>query len=237
MTGLSSPFRTPAPSARPARPLLVELVGPAAVGKSSVLRALAQHDLGCRLGMRLPKYRHVWSVAALIPTFLALHRSAPGVLWKEMKRMVYLQTLKRAVLLERMRQRAVVLDEGAVYMLARMRVYGGTSLHSRAFESWWREATEAWARTFDLLVWLDAPDAVLMERLRTRSRYHRMQVASDATIRRFLGTYRAAYADLMISFAAESGLPLLEFRTDREPPGRIADQLAAELCERGGTGP
>jgi shikimate kinase len=218
------------------RPLVVELVGPAAVGKTSVLQALSQRDLGWRLGMCLPKYRHVRSAAGLVPTFLTLHRSAPGVLWKEMKRIVYLQTLARAVVLELRHERGVVLDEGAVYMLARMRVYGGANVRSPAFQAWWRDATAAWARTLDLLVWLDAPDVVLMERLRTRSRYHRMQAASDAMIRQFLGTYRTAYADLMISLAAESGLPVLEFRTDCEPPGRIAEQLAARLCGGGGTG-
>lgn len=70
------------------RPLAVELAGPTAVVKTSLPGCLGEQNLGCRMGMRPPKYRQAWSAVALLPAFVALHRSA-----------------RDAVLIERMRAR------------------------------------------------------------------------------------------------------------------------------------
>jgi hypothetical protein len=215
------------------QPVVVELVGPAAAGKSSLLRLLSERELGWRAGLRLPKHHHVWSAATLLPTCARLRLSASGATWTDLKRIVYLRTLQRAVMAEtRIRHRVVVLDEGAAYMLARIRVYGGAKIPSSGFLGWWSSATSEWARILGLLVWLDASDDVLADRLRRRPQHHRMQGADDRHIRQFLASYRAAYAEVLSAFASVPGLVVLKFRTDREPLSLIAESVCRHIRDR-----
>jgi thymidylate kinase len=209
----------------------VELAGLAASGKTSLLRALAGQEPAWRAGLRPPKHGHAWSAATLLPDFVALHRSARRILWKEMKRMTYLRTLRRELEAEAWRPGgAVILDEGPVYMMARMRMYGGAAVRSERFEAWWERAGEEWGRLLDLVIRLDAPDAVLTQRLRGRAQRHRLQAASDRQIDEFLTSYRAAYAEV-VAVLERHGVRVLEVRTDREAPERIAERVSRVLRE------
>lgn len=213
--------------ARPAnRPIVVELVGVAAAGKSSLLRALAERHPTVQAGLRPPKGRHLAQALALLPTFLALHWPYRGLLWKEMKRITYLRTLDRMLHGELPRRpRAVVLDEGPVYMLARLRVHGGERILSPAFERWWRKALAQWAGTVDLVVWLDAPDPILMQRAQTRSQVHELQRLSDARAREFIASYRRAYETVVGGLTEAAGPQVMRVRSDQAS----VDQLVARI--------
>jgi hypothetical protein len=215
------------------RPLVVELAGPAAAGKSSLLVALAQSDTTLTLGPHLPRYRHVATALHLAPTFFALHRPLRGSLWKEMKRITYLGTLQ-SILEEPTSQRGggVVLDEGAVYMLARLRVYGGERIRGDAFERWWRSAIDRWANILDIIVWLDAPDPVLIHRLRARQQDHTVKGLSDDAIRGFIGSYRAAYDRVIGALAAANGPTVLTVRSDQESMSHTVQRALARMTER-----
>jgi deoxyadenosine/deoxycytidine kinase len=213
-----------------AHPVIVELVGPAGAGKSSLLRALAERDGSLRTGLHPPRHRHLPNAVALVPTFVSLHRGVHRVLWKEMRRITYLRTLHRILVSERSRShRPVVLDEGPVYMLARMWVYGEDEVTSRVFEPWWHGAFESWAGVLDLIIWLDAPNTVLIDRLRARPQSHRAQDLSDSLIHEFLESYRAAYTRIISALAARRHARVLTFRTDAEPVVRIAERVATAM--------
>jgi len=214
----------------PVRPLVVELAGPAAAGKTSLLLALGAGDRTLRAGLRVPRQRHLATALTLAPTFLALHRPYRGLLWKEMKRITYLGSLYE-LLRERSGASAgtVLLDEGAVYMLARLEVLGAERIRSAAFAGWWRAAIEAWSSTLDLIVWLDAPDPILRDRLRRRPQSHPVKRLSDDAIDRFIASYRDSYRHVIRSLMEARGPRLLTVRTDREDVECIARRLAAEV--------
>jgi predicted ATPase len=214
----------------PVRPLVVELAGPAAAGKSSLLLALGAGDWKLRAGLRVPRRRHLATALTLAPTFLALHRPYRGLLWKEMKRITYLGSLYE-LLQERSGESTgtVLLDEGAVYMLARLEVLGAERIQSAAFAGWWRAAIETWSRTLDLIVWLDAPDPVLRDRIRRRAQSHPVKRSPDEAIDRFIASYRDSYRRVIRSLMEARGPRLLTVRTDREDVECIARRLAAEV--------
>jgi thymidylate kinase len=226
---LERPGRTIA-ATDPVRPLVVELVGPAGAGKSSLLLALGAGDRKLRAGLRVPRQRHLATALTLTPTFLALHRPYRGLLWKEMKRITYLGSLYE-LLQERSGANAgtVLLDEGAVYMLARLEVLGAERTHSAAYARWWHGAIEAWSRTLDLIVWLDAPDPVLRDRLRRRAQSHPVKRRPDEAIDRFIASYRDSYRHVIRSLMEARGPRLLTVRTDQEDVECIARQLTAEV--------
>jgi hypothetical protein len=212
-----------------ARPPVVELVGPAAAGKTSVLHALSQFDDTLRTERHPPRHRHMSQVLPLMPTFLALHWPYQGLLWKEMKRITFLRTLQ-VMLQERPSPgtSGVVVDEGAVYMLARMRVYGGDRAHSAALMRWWDGAVAQWAEILGLIVWLDGPDALLIHRLRTRDQMHRMQALSDEVVAGFLASYRTAY-NLLLDRFGSLGVRILRVRVDLLTVPEIVEQVTAEI--------
>jgi thymidylate kinase len=147
-----------------------------------------------------------------------------------MKRITYLRTVYGMLHGELPgRPHAVILDEGPVYMLARLRVYGGERLRSAAFERWWREALAQWARTVDLIVWLDAPDQILMQRSRTRTQVHQLQRLPEARAQQFLAAYREAYETVVGALTEFSGPAVLRVRSDQEGVEAIRDRVFARL--------
>ena len=211
------------------RPTVVELVGPAAAGKTLLYRALA---LRAALGPRRLSVRlvHCLPVApALTPILAGVHRPYRGLLRKELKRMLYVRALHRRV--ERSaKDRPIILDEGAVYMLARLRVFGGERLESHAFGRWWDAAVQDWAGALTLIIRLDAADAVLINRLRARAQPHPVRGLGDDEIGRFIAAYRGAFDEVIAALRAAPGAPeLLTFRTDEEPVDRIAETVAPYL--------
>lgn len=222
----------------PTRPVVAELVGPAAAGKTSLLRLLSERDPSLLAGVRPSVGAHLVSAAALLPTFLRLQRSSREWLLNEMKRLTYLRSLHRTLARANGQgDSAIVLDEGPVYMLARLGVYGGGRVEAPGFGHWWRGAFDQWARTLDLIVCLDAPDAVLISRLRTRRQRHRLQTVPDAVIESFLESYRGEYARVISALRSAAPVRVLEFRTDREPPAGMADRILSALRDERGAGP
>jgi len=214
----------------PQRPLIVELVGPAGAGKSAVMHALGRRDATVRPGLRIDRYRHlpliVRDALPLVPTAMDLCWHAPRAWWLSFLRLVRLATL-HAVLRREASQayRAVILDEGPVFTLARLRVFEDASFRSARFAQRWRAALEQWATTLDVVIWLDAPDHVLAQRIRHRPKAHRVKERSDQAIGEFLERYRQAYRVVLDQMATASGTKLVEISTATQS----ADQIAAAI--------
>jgi hypothetical protein len=144
----------------------------------------------------------------------------------EMKRMIYLESL--ADLLSRPAppgREAIVLDEGPVYFLARLRVYGADEVGRAGFAAWWPGAVARWASVLHLLVWLDAPDSVLAGRIRARSQRHRTQVLPEAEVGAFLAGYRTEYTALLEELTRQGPVDVISARTDQEPVESIARRV------------
>jgi hypothetical protein len=90
-------------------------------------------------------------------------------------------------------------------MLARLLVFGGAAVQTRAFDRWWHGAIALWARTLSAIVWVDAPDDVLGARLNTRAQSHRLRGTSEPTMRAFFASYRAAYQRVLTDLEAAGG--------------------------------
>src|SRR5438309_118717 len=84
-------------------PVVIELVGPAGAGKTTLAQALAQHD-GHRPGPYIQRRRHLpWlarSALALLPRFFALYRTRRLWLPLENKELICLDTLHQLVVRE-----------------------------------------------------------------------------------------------------------------------------------------
>lgn len=208
------------------QPLVLELVGPAGAGKTTLLKVLSQRDQKIRVGIHIPKTRYLTDTFLLLPTFLRIHRPYQGILWKEMKRILYLKSLHRLLEGEKAKgYRAIVLDEGPVYMLSRLRVFGGEAIQGLSFEKWWQSAINQWANTVDAIVWLDAKDSVLAHRIRERDQPYPLKDISDSSISRFFARYRVAFERVISELTAGGGPEVIKFSTDQETTAQIANRI------------
>jgi hypothetical protein len=209
-------------------PLVIELAGLAGAGKSALARALTQRDPTIRARPHISAWRYLTSVPALAPTFFDLHWPFHGMLTKEMKRMLRVRALYGFAQHTR-GEGPVVFDEGPVYMLARMLVFGEAATRTRAFERWWQAAITQWRSKLDAVVWLEAPDAVLASRIRTRSQQHPLQGHYDATFTTFFRAYRDAFERVLDLLCVPAGPPLWTFETEQGSADERARMLLARL--------
>jgi broad-specificity NMP kinase len=212
-------------------PLLVELAGPAGVGKSTLSRALTRQCAGASGTIwGLPVLPLLGNGVQLLPTFLAFWRHSGSLLWDESRHMVRLKTLHR--LLRRAdpsRAGVVVFDEGPIFALAWLRGFGHETMRSESSEKWWRATLREWATVVDAVVVLEAPDSLLAGRIRARPEWHEVKQASDPEISVWMARFRTALNWVLAELATQDGPIVLRVATDQESPERIAEQVVAAL--------
>ncbi len=236
------------------RPLVAEVVGIAGAGKSALCRALHQRDVTVRSGLQIWHLSHTWMLATgllRLATLLRCWRACGWSCREEANHIVRLHTLSWRVSLEASKgYRILPLEEGAVYVLAWLYAFGHDGVRSRRMERWWRVAFERWATTLDLIIWLDAPDALLGKRIRTRIESHPYADWADQPLYEFFARWRAGYEHIVSQLTHAHGpshpspsLPgreggvrghgpkVMKFATDREPTDQIADKILNSLNE------
>ena len=230
------------------QPLVVELVGPAGAGKSTLSRILRGRDGTLRAGLsvwRLPLPLLIANALLSLPTLLSLRRASRWFRWDEMKAIVRLNALDQLLGRESSKKyKTLVLEEGAVFALAKLYAFGHQSIKSRPFEKWWQAVFNHWAGRVDVIIWLDARDPTLAQRIRTRRPPHPViykragrvgidlalvKDKNDGAMYEFLARYRAAFEHVISGLVAGGGPKMMTFSTDRESTDQIADQILAAL--------
>lgn len=216
------------------RPLIVEIVGPAGAGKTTVLSALNRYDGHIRpiYSFRRKRYipYYVGHAVLLLP-FIA-RQAVTDIRYslRELNRMIRLkaahQILQRRTIKEGL---IAVLDQGPVYTLTVLAGFGSDSTKNPFFTDWWEDALKEWAATLDLVIWLDAPDDVLLERIHTREKQHRVKDKSSQEAIDFLVQYRTIYKQVIDKMAAEGGTRVLCYDTSQWSLAQIVDDTLKTL--------
>ena len=177
-------------------PCLVEIAGVAGAGKSTLARRLSRGEGDVRVGdfihTRTPAHLRyvVHSLPRIAPILAGTLGPGPRLSWPEAKLLVYVTEWHRFLCSRAEYEGGVtLLDQGPLYALVRLKAQGKNVTGRAAFERWWNEMLEQWASHLDLVVWLDAPDAVLWERIngrdqrtrRSAPRARRVSASSAAT--------------------------------------------------------
>lgn len=209
----------------------MELVGPAGVGKSTLAARLGERAGVLRASVwNLPTLLVLESAAASFATLLAFWRVAGAPPWEAMKQVIRLEGLRR--LLGRAaarRARLVVLDEGPVYALSWLRVCGDERLQNGRLRGWWQRTVAQWTDALGAVIFLDAPDPVLLERIRGRTkRDDRINAMADPEIRAHAASYRATFEGVIAALTGGDRSRVLSFAAD-EDADRVIERLLAAL--------
>jgi energy-coupling factor transporter ATP-binding protein EcfA2 len=220
-------------------PWLVELVGPAGVGKSTLATTLPSADPDVSNGPNLwglPRGLLALSAIALIPTIVAAALSGHPLRSAEIGQMVRIGALRRAIeRAARKGYRTMVIDEGPVFGLTWLEVfYESDDDPWRAL--WRRRERERWSETLDAVVRLDAPDHELARRIRTRAKQHMVKASPDHEIEAFMKRFRSKYDQVIGDMAARGRVSVQVLDSTGGPVLAEAERLRAAIretiCER-----
>jgi adenylate kinase family enzyme len=225
-------------------PRVVEVIGPAGAGKTTLCQALDQYQERIRLE-DFPDVRKISDAPffignglSLAPTLMRL--SQPGSRQLTRREFAWLTILKGwpSLLSKEVSHtsQTIILDQGPVYLLAEMLEFGPDYLKSQAAEKFWLNIFYRWAATLDLVIWLDTADDHLVGRIRNRDQEHIMKDEPTAAVSEFLVHYRKMF-DRVLSSLTTNGksIRVLHFDTGKQTPDEIVNQLLAEFNPNGAT--
>ena len=217
----------------PRRPLVVEIIGPAGAGKSSLLRALRVVDPTMRRGRSLDSGA-LLAIARRAPRWLPivarLALTTPDLARQYARHLVRIETIDALFPRTTAEGDVVLLDEGPVFSIALMLAFNDRARGYDAVARHLAPSTDRWAPMLDALVWLDADDSILARRIRSREKGHRIKGSSDADTREFLARYRRAYESVTTRLADAGAAPILRVDTSTTPITAIVADVLAMLA-------
>lgn len=213
--------------------LVVELVGPAAAGKSSLIRALTQTNERFTVGVAPRRWRigdilnFVGNALLLLPIFLRQSRKDRWFTWEEIKALVFLKGWHHALRRQAANGSITLVENSPIFKLTRLHAFGPENMRGQSFDRWWASMLKQWGNTVDMVIWLDAPDETLIERVHARGRWHEVMGMSGKEAREFLARYRRSYERIIPVLTANYGTRLMRIDTHQESLGQMRDKVLA----------
>ena len=177
----------------------------------------------------LPRGPLGFNTLRLLPRVLGFYRAFPRRVREEMKQVIRLDTLYRVVGARNGATGPVLLDEGPVLALGWFAVYGDERVRRPAFAAWLERTVTRWASALDVVVLLDAPDALLVRRICERAKPHGAKAKTEGEITAFLQTYRAALEAAIDSLRRPGGLAVIRIDTGAATPEMTAQAVRDAL--------
>lgn len=218
------------------RLFLVEITGVAGAGKSTLTDLLTQGT-----GYTRAEFIQTRNPAHLLYVARSLRRLAPILVsnlirkprlsWADFKLMVYVTEWHRFLTRHRAHSGGVLLlDQGPIYALVRLRAQQRGIATSRSFLQWSEEMTAVWAATLSAVIWLDAPDDVLRSRIDERAKSHALKGEPMEESYLFIARYRTLFEAAHRNLELLGGPKLLRFATGNTPPQSVADRIRSILA-------
>jgi hypothetical protein len=214
----------------------IEIVGVAGTGKSTLARTLADRDPDNRIADSLHTRTSAhWAYVAhsaprVLPLVARSVRVRPAFDWEETKFIVYVtewrRFLRRAC---RDDSGLVVLDQGPIFALARLLWGRKPVTATREFAHWLDEQVAGWSVDLDGIVWLVAPEEVLLGRINEREQDHEAKGRSISEGLDVLLAHQRAYGALFERLEALGRPPVFTFDTSVMSSVRIAEEIEGVL--------
>jgi len=220
------------------RPYLVEVSGVAGAGKSTLVRRICEADGNWRraafINARTP--RHLVYIARTLPrVFPILIRNLgprPRLSWADFKLLVYVSGWDRFFdRTPEYRGGITALDQGPVYALVRLKAQGKRVTSSAVFERWWNDMIELWADELAAVIYLDASDQVLWDRINGRAQAHTMKGEPAGVGQAFIARYRQLFEEILDRLDRPGGPSILRLDTSATSAQQLATDIQQNLAD------
>ena len=218
------------------RSFVAEIIGPAGAGKTTLTQLLRNRN-NVRVGLsvwKLPLWLLSVSALSSLPDLLTFCGRREHLSWDDLKLVIQHNALLRLINREAPKgYRALLMDEGNVFALAKLRAFGSEVVKRNEGRSMQNLVNKV-VPTLDAVIWLDAPDRVLAQRIRERNKEHRMKDKSDAEIKEHLSLYRSSFEGVVDDLRKRNGssLQVYRFSTDQQPLEQIAENVLLQAGAR-----
>jgi thymidylate kinase len=124
----------------------------------------------------------------------------------------------------------LVLDEGPIFHMAYLQIYGSDVLNSPTARSWWEKIYTQWSQTLALVVLLDAPDLILIERIRARKKESAVKTKGNDYAVKYITNLREKYEYLLDKLTTKNkNLTVFRFDTDQVLLDQVYSKVFASL--------
>lgn len=219
--------------------VVVELVGLAGAGKTTLSKALIQQDERIQISgdLKLRKVGHLSvflkQFPFVLPLLLSRGPASRMFTWDEIKSLVYLRAwpdvLRRANAMHAQHAQVILLDQGPIFKLATLHAFGPEKLKARDSELWWQRMFEKWAGTLDLAIWLNAPADILVKRINTRQKRHKIKGQNDREAHQFLAQYQASYEHALNQLAAQRRTTVACVDTSQKKIDQVVEEVLQHI--------
>lgn len=220
------------------RGLIIELIGLAGVGKSTLSRNLrinnpttiqeyppSAWNLSCA-----PFYiKNILSLTPILTRYSL--KNIKGVTRREIAFMALLngwdEVLRKKT---ENSDNVIIIDQGAISCMAYIQVHSPYYCQNSNTQKWWLQIYDHWAQTIDMIVWLSAPNSTLIHRIKTRHQNHGLQNISeengDATLRRYYSAYESIIKILSLS---NQNFRVLMVDSEKNSPEDVVKIVTSEI--------
>lgn len=213
-----------------------ELAGPAGAGKTTLAETLVRDRADVIIGLPAGRTSMLVGVTAAAPMLLRGRASESHGPWTaaDLRSIGYLHAWRRHAAEQHRPGCAgvVLLDHGPTYRLASLRLGEAATRApaplTAAFRQWWTRTAISWSGVLDAVVWLDAPDDVLVARIEDRDRFHRVRGRAATDVQGFLERYRDSYA-AVLDLLGRCGTRVIRLNTGTATPEELALRVRAAL--------
>lgn len=206
------------------------MVGVAGAGKSTLLKALARRN-GKIQTLPVPskvQYLPVIAKIALVwlPLYLGKYRHTRWFTLGEIRIIGYLETwldyIRSQILAKDL---VVILDPGSVYWLSALQEFGPVLTKDRRFRRWWDDKLNQWSSALDMIIWLEAPSEMLLQRVLSRNEWHEAKYQSPQAALEEFERFRAKYERLVPEMASRKNTRVFHYHTDQISTEQMAEEI------------
>jgi shikimate kinase len=215
---------------------ILELCGMYGAGKSTLHRQLMQHKTAevtkeYRLSRLQNIHRFVIYGLKMVPIILrsGFDRHWLWRLWL----LIYLHTLADDLIHVKADLPGLLLwEEGPTALHAFLRTRIRSQRNQEIIDHVLDANLHQLAKTIDAIIWLDAADAVLVDRVRTRPQRHMLKEVQIEEAIDFYQKYRCAFEGIMQTYQ-NCGLPVLRITTDTQGAEEMTGEAVRFMAATG----
>ncbi len=215
-------------------PHIIEFVGVAGTGKSTLLKAMMQKDKRIMALPLLPKFSYLPCLFRIavnwLPIYLNKRKNGRWFTMQEMRNMGYLDTCSSFMRKQAYaRQNIIALDPGSIHWLSSLQEFGPAITRHPKYQDWLKKRFEHWASALDVAIWLDAPEELCHQRVLARDEFHEIKDMHANQALAELKGYRESYKRMMAELSSRPGIKTFSFRTDQIKTEQMVERIFSEI--------